>query len=265
MNFNKNKRIENTFDVCVSKSKGIKRLIVSNKRSFGRPFGKILSWHIGGGVKRKYRIILNKMNLNNNNYGVIKNIIYDPFKTAFISNIQLQDGSFSTILTTSNMKINDVINLNNCNIEKLSVGDYTELRYMPLGVPIYNLEQYPGKGSSFSKAAGAGSFLISKSSTQARIKLPSGQERFFDLDCRGTVGIPSNINHKFKKKYKAGTTRLLNKRPTVRGVAMNPIDHPHGGGEGKTSGGRPSVSPWGKLTKNVPTRNKKKINKLILK
>lgn len=265
MNFNKYKNISPVYDVNVSKKKGLKKLIVSNKRFFGRPFGKIVSWHKGGGVKRKYRILLNNKSSSINSYAVVQNIIYDPNKSAFVSNIQLQDGSFSTILTTSNMKVNDVISLNSGKVEELSIGDYIKLRYAPLGVPIYNLEQYPGQGPIFSRSAGASASLVSKTLSHARIKLPSGEERLFDLDCFCSVGVPSNINHKFHKKYKAGTNRLMNKRPTVRGVAMNPVDHPHGGGEGKTSGGRPSVSPWGKLTKNVPTRSKKKHNKLILK
>jgi large subunit ribosomal protein L2 len=118
-----------------------------------------------------------------------------------------------------------------------------KLRYAPIGVPIYNLEKFPGSGAVYSRAAGVSSLLLTKDLNYGKIQLPSGEERLFDLDCLITLGIPSNIYNKFHKKYKAGTNRLLNHRPTVRGVAMNPIDHPHGGGEGKTGGGRPSVSP----------------------
>ena len=140
-----------------------------------------------------------------------------------------------------------------------------KLKDAPIGVPIFNLEKSPGSGPVYSRAAGVSSLVLTKDLYYAKVKLPSGEERLFDLNCQLTLGVPSNIHNKFNKKYKAGTNRLLNKRPTVRGVAMNPIDHPHGGGEGKTSGGRPSVSPWGKLTKGVPTRNKKIKNKFIVK
>jgi len=265
MNFNKYKNISPIYDVLVSKKKGLKKLIISNKRSFGRPFGKIVCWHKGGGVKRKYRILLDKTYLTQPTYAIVQDILYDPNKSAFIGNIQLQNGSFSTISLNSNMKVNDIIRLDCDSTDEISIGDRLKLHYIPLGVPIYNLEQYPGKGASLAKSAGSSCFLVSKSALYARVKLPSGETRLFDLDCSACVGVPSNINHKFQKKYKAGNNRLLNRRPTVRGVAMNPVDHPHGGGEGKTSGGRPSVSPWGKLTKNVPTRSKKKINKLILR
>jgi large subunit ribosomal protein L2 len=123
------------------------------------------------------------------------------------------------------------------------VGDFLTLRNAPIGVPIYNLEKSPGSGPVYSKSAGVYSTLLTKDIKYGRVKLSSGNERLFDLNCLVTLGIPSNIYRQFNKKYKAGTNRLLNRRPIVRGTAMNPIDHPHGGGAGKTAPGRPSVSP----------------------
>lgn len=175
---------------------------------------------------------------------MLRSIEYDANRTVFIGLVQLETGGFLNIYVSSFSKIGDVISLKDqikSNYNKS--GDYIKLQNAPIGVPIFNLEKFPGSGPIYSKAGGVHSILLTKDVNLGKVKLPSGEERFFDLDCYVTLGIPSNIYNKFNKKYKAGSNRLLNKRPTVRGVAMNPIDHPHGGGEGKTSGGRPSVSP----------------------
>jgi len=141
------------------------------------------------------------------------------------------------------MKVGDVIYFSKHSSELNKIGDCIKLRYVPIGIPIYNLEKYPGSGAVYSRSAGVSSTLLFKDLKYGKIRLPSKEERLFDLDCSVTLGTPSNLYNKFHKKYKAGTNRLLNKRPTVRGTAMNPIDHPHGGGAGKTAPGRPSVSP----------------------
>lgn len=267
MNFNKYKNISKQYDIDFSKlkyRKNLKRLLLKKNKSLGRSFGSIVTWHRGGGVKRNFRPIYNYKN-NNEVYAMIRSIEYDPNRSAFIGLVQTQNGAFSNILISSNMKVGEVICLTKDNIAFNKIGDFLKLRYAPIGVPIYNLEKFPGSGPVFSKAAGVYSILLTKDLKYGKVRLPSKEERLFDLDCSITLGMPSNIYNRFNKKYKAGNNRLLNKRPTVRGVAMNPIDHPHGGGEGKTGTGRPSVTPWGKLTKGVPTRNKKLKNKLIIK
>lgn len=244
MNFNKYKNAKKLYDVVVSKQTliHIKRLSKNKSKSLGRSYGKIVSWHKGGGVKRRYNI-LDTNTHKEKIYGIIKSINYDPNRSSFIGVIQFKNGAFSYRIVSSNAKVNDIIVLNANKNANFRVGDVCKLRYAPIGVPLYNLENKPGSGFVYSKAGGVNSILLSKDSNFGKIKLPSGQECFLDLNCLVTIGSPSNVYNKFHKKYKAGTNRLLNKRPTVRGVAMNPIDHPHGGGEGKSASGRPSVSP----------------------
>ena len=144
------------------------------------------------------------------------------------------------------------------------MGHSLKLKDIPIGSFIHNISLTPKKGGQISRAAGNYAQLIQKDSMFARVKLRSGEQRLISVDCIASLGILSNENHNLISSGKAGRSRWLNKRPIVRGVAMNPIDHPHGGGEGKTSGGRPSVTPWGKITKGQPTRNSKIKNKLIV-
>jgi len=219
-------------------------------------------------VRITTRLLLFAIDFNKNlnkDYGLLRNIEYDPNRSASIGLVQFKDGSFSYMMVTSSVKVYDIINFSQNYHFDWKMGDFLKLRYAPIGVPIYNIEKYPGSGAIYSRSAGTYSLLLTKELKYGKIKLPSGEERLFDLDCNVTLGIPSNIYNKFHKRYKAGTTRLLNKRPTVRGVAMNPIDHPHGGGAAKTTAGRPKVSPWGKLTRGVPTRKKNIKNKFIIK
>jgi len=271
MNFNKYRKLKKKYDINnISLSKNSKdlnfnQLKTKKNKTLGRSYGRIVCYHKGGGVKRNYNL-LNSYDINSS-YVIVKSIKYDPNRSSFIGLVQFNNGSFSYMALPSRIQIGDVLSLSeDFNFSGLGDGSFLRLFDVPKGIPIYNLENVPGSGSVYSKSAGAFSKLISKDSKYAKVLLPSGKERFFDLNCLCTIGIPSNIYHNTNKKYKAGTNRLLNKRPTVRGVAMNPIDHPHGGGEGKTSGGRPSTSPWGKFTKGVPTsRNRFKKNKFILK
>ena len=267
MNFNKYKTLSNQYDVTFSKSnyrKNLKRLLLKKPKSLGRSLGQIVMWHRGGGVKRNFRPTLNyKTNIDN--FAILRSIEYDPNRTAFIGLVQYKNGAFANIVVSSTMKVGDIISFNSTNNQFRKNGDFLKLRYAPIGIPIYNLEKFPNSGPVFSRAAGGYSILLTKDLNYGKVRLPSGDERLFDLNCLVTIGTPSNIYNRFNKHYKAGSSRLLNKRPIVRGVAMNPIDHPHGGGAGKTAPGRPSVSPWGKLTKGVPTRNKNLKNKFILK
>jgi len=243
----------------------LKKLLIKKNKSLGRSHGSIVMWHRGGGVKRNYRILLNYKSIPSN-FAILQSIEYDPNRSAFIGLIQFQNGSFSNIVVSSKMKQGDVLHLgiNKKDYYFRKPGDFLTLRNVPIGIPIYNLEKFPGSGPIYSKSAGVYSTLLTKDIRYGRVKLSSGAERLFDLECSVSLGIPSNIYRQFNKKYKAGTNRLLNRRPIVRGTAMNPIDHPHGGGAGKTAPGRPSVSPWGKLTKGVPTRKNFK-NKFIFK
>lgn len=273
MNFNKNKKLFKLYDVekvAFSQQMCLKKLAKGKKKSVGRSSGSgsIVTWHKGGGVKRNYRsLFFSQPQEINDIYGIIRSIDYDPNRSSFIGIVQFQNGSFTNMVLSSESKVNDIIKLTQGakDNENLKAGDLVKLRYLPIGVPLFNLEKYPGSGPVFSKAAGVFSTLLTKDLDYGKVRLSSGEEYLFDLNCKACLGKPSNIYHKYHKKYKAGTNRLLNIRPTVRGVAMNPIDHPHGGGQGKTGAGRPSVSPWGKLTKNVPTRNSKIKNKFIVK
>lgn len=264
MNFNKYKYIQKAFDVNFLKFKNIKRLLVKKNKSLGKSYGSIATWHRGGGVKRAYRKIINNTNVSQN-YAILRSIEYDPNRSAYIGVIQYKTGAFSYTVVSSRMQIGDIIYFSSDASDLFKKGDSIKLRYAPIGLPLYNLEKIPGSGPVYSRSGGVYVTLLSKSSNFGKVLLPSQEEKLFDLDCLVTIGRPSNLYNKWHKKYKAGTNRLLNWRPTVRGTAMNPIDHPHGGGQGKTAPGRPSVSPWGKLTKGVPTRNKKIKNKFIVK
>lgn len=260
MNFNKYKNIKKLTDLTSKKSEYslyLKKLITNKKKSLGKSSGTIVSWHRGGGVKKNYRILYQNNNTLSS-FGLLRSIEYDPNRSTYIGLIQLQDGSFCYTSLSSVMQLNDVIYFSKEDGLNLKVGDFLKLRYIPVGVSIFNIEKYPGSGPVYVKAAGASAKIVFKDVKYCKIKLSSGLERIFDLDCTANLGISSNSSHKFNKKYKAGTNRLLNKRPTVRGTVMNPIDHPHGGGQNKSTPGRPSVSPWGKLTKGVPTKNTKK-------
>lgn len=258
MNFNRHKNTKKIYDVDLSKKHiiFIKRLSRNKSKCLGRSYGKIVCWHKGGGVKKRYNLISNDINIETN-YGLIRSINYDSNRSGFIATVQLKSGEFCYRLVSSKSKINDIIKLAVDKKMNFRFGDTCKLRHAPIGIPLYNLENRPGSGPIYSKAGGVSSILLSKDLYFGRVKLGSGQESLLDLNCQITIGSPSNSYNKFHKKYKAGTNRLLNKRPTVRGVAMNPVDHPHGGGEGKSASGRPSVSPWGKLTKGVPTVKKK--------
>jgi large subunit ribosomal protein L2 len=187
--------------------------------------------------------MLYQSNKLENSYGILRSIEYDPNRSTHIGLLQHKDGSFCYITVSSVMKINDVISFSNNYYSNYKIGDFVKLRFIPVGIPIFNIEKYPGSGATYVKAAGTSAKIIFKDVKYCKIRLSSGIERIFDLDCIANLGISSNSSNKFNKKYKAGTNRLLNKRPTVRGTAMNPIDHPHGGGQNKSTPGRPSVSP----------------------
>merc|ERR1712013_191040 len=207
--------------------------------------GKITVRHRGGGHKRSYRLISFK---RNDISGVVQKIEYDPNRSARIALIKTKENLYTYILAPDGLKENTFI-------------ESGPERNISLGSFIHNISLKPEHGGQYMRSAGTSAQLIQKTNNQyGKIRLNSGQQAKISLDCYATLGIVSNIDHKKRNLRKAGRSRWLNRRPHVRGVAMNPVDHPHGGGEGKTSGGRPSVSPQGKITKGKPTKKKKKRN-----
>lgn len=241
-----------------------KSLIKGFKRSNGRNNqGKITVKHRGGGHKRLYRQIQFNRSIDNIKEGQVICILYDPNRSANIAYIMdFITGVYIHILAPEGLKKNDYI-ATGPSVE-LKIGNSLPLSHIPIGSIIHNISLKPyGKGKLI-RSAGTSAQLLQKTENYAKIRLNSGELRLVLLTCYATLGIVSNINHKKIKLGKAGRNRWLNKRPHVRGVAMNPVDHPHGGGEGKTSGGRPSVSPQGKITKGKPSRSKKKSNQFIL-
>ena len=224
--------------------------------------GRITSRRKGGGVKRKYRLIDFKRNKFDMKAEVVR-IEYDPNRSAFISLIKYEDGEFRYILSPQNIKIGDHL-ISGQNVE-IKEGNSLPLKNIPVGTNVHNIELKPGAGGQLSRSAGSSVQIVSKEDLYVQLKLVSGEIRLVNKNCLATVGSVSNPDNKNKKLGKAGRKRYLGCRPKVRGVVMNPVDHPHGGGEGRTSGGRHPVTPWGKPTKGKKTRNNKKTNVFILK
>ncbi len=224
--------------------------------------GRITSWHRGGGHKRLYRIIDFKRNKFDIEAQVTR-IEYDPNRSAHIALIKYSDESLSYILAPNGLKVGD--NIIASMSADIKVGNTNKLKNIPVGTIVHNIEMKPGKGGQIARSAGSFATLVGKDSGYAQIKLPSNELRIVSLECLASIGSLSNADRKNTNFGKAGRRRWLGRRPVVRGVAMNPIDHPHGGGEGKTSGGRHPVTPWGKPTKGKKTRNNKMTNKFIIK
>ena len=239
----------------LTKTFKIKKLIKGFKRANGKNNqGKITVRHRGGGHKRLYRKI--SFNRSQNVEGYVTKILYDPNRSANIAYIK-NDLQSHLILAPEGLNLNQYIK--SSSEAELKVGNALPLKNIPIGSLIHNISLYPNSKGKLIRSAGTSAQLIQKINNKyAKIRLSSGELKLILLSCYATLGIVSNINHKKIKLGKAGRSRWLNRRPKVRGVAKNPVDHPHGGGEGKTSGGRPSVSPQGKITKGKPTRNKKK-------
>jgi len=224
--------------------------------------GRVTSWHRGGGHKRKYRII----DFKRIKYDVqanVERIEYDPNRSSFIALIKYQDGTKSYIIAPQKIKIGDsIISGNKVDIKP---GNAMPISSIPLGTLIHNVELKPGKGGQIARAAGTYVQLIGRDQNHSILRLASGEVRLVLSSCMATIGSVSNADNKNINDGKAGRSRWLGKRPHVRGVAMNPIDHPHGGGEGRTSGGRHPVTPWGKPTKGKRTRSNKKTDRLIIR
>jgi len=242
----------------LSKDKPVKNLATGLNKSGGRNNqGRLTAFRKGGGHKRKYRQITFK---RNNLNGVVEAIEHDPNRSAFIARLKTDYGNWAYILAPQDLQIGQRIESGER--APIEVGNALPLRKIPIGSIIHNIELEPGRGSQFLRAAGAFGQLVEKMQDRklVRIKLISGEQRLIHEDALATLGVISNIDNKNQKLGKAGRNRWLGKRPVVRGVAMNPVDHPHGGGEGKTSGGRHPVTPWGRLTKGPKTRRTKRPN-----
>ena len=210
----------------------------------------------GGGVKRKYRIIDFKRN-KDDIPATVKTIEYDPNRSANIALLAYADGEKRYILAPRGLKVNDkVISGENADIKP---GNALELKDIPVGTTVHNIEMRPGQGGVLVRSAGTGAQLMAKEGNFATLRLPSGEVRLIHLNCKATIGVVGNQEHELIRLGKAGKSRYLGRRPHVRGSVMNPVDHPHGGGEGRTPIGRPSpMTPWGKKAIGVKTRNKKK-------
>jgi large subunit ribosomal protein L2 len=242
----------------ITRGKAEKSLLEPLKKSGGRNHhGHVTSRRRGGGHKRKYRTIDWKRD-KADVPGVIRSVEYDPNRSANIALVQYRDGEKRYILQPAGLKVGDVVISGRDRGVPIRVGNTMPLRDVPLGSEVHNVEMKPGKGGQIARSAGAGVQVVAKEGEFSHIRMPSGEVRLIGLDCLATIGKVGNIKHENTSSGKAGRSRWLGKRPKVRGVAMNPIDHPMGGGEGKSSGGRHPVTPWGKKTKGLKTRRKGK-------
>ncbi|MCD6193181.1 MAG: 50S ribosomal protein L2 [Candidatus Aminicenantes bacterium] len=248
----------------ITTTEPFKPLVEPLKKSGGRnSAGQVTIRHRGGGHKRLYRIIdfkRDKLDVP----GVVETIEYDPNRSAFISLIKYADGERRYILTPVGLKVGQTVISSNKQVDILP-GNAMPLRHIPLGTIVHNIELKIGKGGQVAKAAGAAAQILAKEGDYAHIRMPSSEIRLIHLDCRATIGQVSNLDHQNIDIGKAGRKRWLGRRPHVRGTAMNPIDHPHGGGEGKAKGGRHPVSPTGIPTKGYRTRRNKRTQKFIVR
>jgi large subunit ribosomal protein L2 len=246
----------------ITSAKPFKPLTEHLKKSGGRNnHGEITVWWRGGGHRRLYRII----DFKRDKIGIPGRIVtveYDPNRSARIALVQYADGEKRYILQPVGLKVGDSIVAGDT--ADILPGNTLPLKNIPLGTQIHNVELRPGKGGQIARSAGSSVQLVAKDGPYASVKMPSGELRRINIECRATVGQVGNLEHENVSLGKAGRTRWLGKRPHVRGVAMNPVDHPLGGGEGKTSGGRHPVSPWGMPTKGFKTRNRKATDQFII-
>ena len=275
--------------ISIWKGKPLKSLTFGLKKTGGRnSIGRICSFKKGGGCKRKYRLIDFKRNIYDIP-AIVRRIEYDPNRSAFIALICYKNGILSYIISSEGLKIDDHVmsysfkwknwlesNNNEMGVssnkkvkEKFKIGSTFPLSLLPVGTIINNIQLRENQGAKLIRSAGTFAIVSEKFQFKKEglivIRLASGIEYLISNKCRATVGIVSNVKYGFRNRKKAGVNRLLGIRPTVRGVAMNPIDHPHGGGEGRKSGRRNAMSPWGKFCKGPKTRNRGKTRKFILK
>ena len=238
-------------------------LLEKKSKSGGRNNnGRITTRHIGGGHKQHYRVIDFKRN-KDGIPATIERLEYDPNRSANIALVLYADGERRYIIAPRGVKAGDPIISGDA--APIKAGNTLPLRNIPVGSVVHCIEMKPGKGAQIARSAGTSAQLVAREGQYATLRLRSGEMRKILSECRATLGEVSNSEHSLRKLGKAGASRWRGVRPTVRGVAMNPVDHPHGGGEGRTSGGRHPVSPWGTPTKGYKTRKNKRTNKLIVR
>ncbi len=224
--------------------------------------GRITTRHVGGCHKHHYRVVDFKRN-KDSIPAKVERLEYDPNRSAHIALLLFADGERRYIIAPKGVQAGDVVQSGSA--APIKVGNCLPLRNIPVGSVVHCIELKPGKGAQLARSAGAGVQLVAREGQYATLRLRSGEMRKVLVDCRATIGEVSNSEHSLRKLGKAGAARWRGVRPTVRGVAMNPVDHPHGGGEGRTSGGRHPVSPWGTPTKGYKTRSNKRTDKLIVR
>lgn len=241
----------------ITKTTPEKSLLTTINKTAGRnAHGRITSRHRGGGVKRKYRIIDLKRDKDNIPARVAA-IEYDPYRTAYIALLNYADGEKRYIIQPNGLKVGDIVESGSD--ADIKVGNTLMLADIPVGTTVHNIEMTPGRGGQIARSAGSSAQLMAKEGKYAQLRLPSGEFRLVNQRCKATIGQVGNISHELITLGKAGKSRYLGKRPHVRGSAMNPVDHPHGGGEGRTPIGRPSpMTPWGKKALGLKTRKKSK-------
>lgn len=248
----------------ITKSTPEKSLTVSLKRSGGRTNnGRTTLRFRGGGAKRRYRIIDFKRN-KDNIPAKVSSIEYDPNRSANIALLVYADGEKRYILAPRGLQVGQRVESGE-NVD-ITVGNALPLRFIPVGQTIHNIEMKPGKGAQLVRTAGAEAQLMAKEGKYAQLRMPSGEYRLISLDCKATIGAVGNPDHGLVRLGKAGKKRYLGRKPHVRGSAMNPVDHPHGGGEGRAPVGRPApMTPWGKKSRGVKTRTAKQSDKMIVR
>ena len=244
------------------KGKPVKQLTEGLTKSGGRNnVGRMTSRHIGGGHKRTYRMVDFKRTGKMGVQGTVERIEYDPNRSAYIALIKYSDGDLAYILAPQRISVGDnVIAAESADVKP---GNAMPLAAMPVGTIVHNIEMKPGKGGQIARSAGTYAQLVGRDEQYAILRLTSGEQRLVPRNCMATIGAVSNPDNQNTNMGKAGRNRWKGKRPHVRGVVMNPVDHPHGGGEGRTSGGRHPVTPWGKPTKGKRTRSNKTTDKFI--
>jgi large subunit ribosomal protein L2 len=245
------------------KGKPVKALTEGLSKSGGRNnLGRITAWQRGGGHKRRYR----RIDFKRRRFGIeaiVERLEYDPNRSGFIALIRYADDELAYILAPQRLKPGDKVIAD----ERVDVkpGNAAPLKNVPIGTIVHNVEMRPGKGGQIARAAGSYAQLVGRDADYAQIRLSSGEIRLVRAECMASIGAVSNPDNQNISFGKAGRKRWLGRRPSVRGVAMNPVDHPHGGGEGRTSGGRHPVTPWGKPTKGARTRRNKSTDKMIVR
>jgi len=245
------------------KGEPVKTLTEGKRKTGGRNnLGRMTSRNIGGGHKQRHRLVDFKRKKQGR--ATVERLEYDPNRTAFIALVKYDDGELAYILAPQRLKAGDKVESG----DKMDIkpGNAMPMRDIPVGTIIHNIEMRPGRGGQIARSAGTYAQLVGKDAGYALLRLSSGEQRMVRAECMATIGAVSNPDNQNVKLGHAGRNRWMGRRPHVRGVAMNPIDHPHGGGEGRTSGGRHPVTPWGKPTKGKKTRsNRKPSGKLIVR